>query len=146
MRELLFLRDQLLAKGYDADITSWGGSVRTKMPSGMTVELGYDTFWIDHLGQPVLEPELCVYKKRTKKWPDDPSATTGKDGLRPAVFALETLETIAQGFADVYGSARVLVSWEDARRRDVYDKVLGKRGYYFTTFDGHKYLEKIYHA
>ena len=118
--------------------------ITSKLPSGMTVELGWDWEERPEHCELILYPHLCVYKKRSKKWPEDPSETTGRDGLLPAIWAIQTLEKAVELWLKEYDKVRVCIEWEDSRRREIYGRVLGKRGYYFTMWDGYKVLEKVY--
>lgn len=110
---------------------------KKKLPSGMTAEFGCDLY-----EGGIIDLTFSVYKKRSKPWPDDPSKTTGKDGLLPAIWALDCLGSLEHAIIDVGSPATICLGWEDSRRRDVYEKVLGKRGYYFDYIDREKLLIK----
>lgn len=130
-------------------VNRWGVEehyIQEKLPSGMTMEFGYSWEVRPHADdyELVLFPFMTVYHKRKKSWPDDPAQTTGRDGLLPAMIALKTLEHLVSEHSKQFPSIRVCVEWVDNRRRDVYHKVLSRRGYYFTHWQGRKVLEKVY--
>lgn len=117
-----------------------------KMPSGMQMEFSFlsNTRALKEGGEElIIWPAMTVYKKRKKSWPDDPKATTGRDGLYPAMTALGRLHDLLEHYVTEYSQVRVCISWHDNRRRDAYAKVLGKRGYYFDHWDGEKVLTKV---
>lgn len=117
-----------------------------KMPSGMQMEFSFVSEFRtlpDGGEEIIIWPAMTVYKKRKKAWPDDPRETTGRDGLYPAMTALERLHKLVVGYTIDYSQVRVCISWHDNRRRDAYAKVLGKRGYYFDHWDGEKVLTKV---
>ena len=136
-----------MAEYYKERINTWGVEehyVQEKFPSGMTAEFGFS--WDNRPGELIIYPYLTVFAKRKKRWPDDPKQTTGRDGLAPAMFALKQLENVVEQHLQEFGTVRVSISWTDRRRRDTYAKVLGRRGYYFTQWDGEKVLERVYRA
>lgn len=117
-----------------------------KLPSGMQMEFSFAYAMrtlADGRDELIIYPSITVYKKRKKAWPDDPKATTGRDGLYPAMTALQRLKKLEKPHMGDYAQLRVCISWHDNRRRDAYAKVLGKRGYYFDHWDGEKVLTKV---
>ena len=114
------------------------------LPSGMKAEFGFSYSFRPYQDEIILYPHLTVYHKRKKRWPADPTELTGRDGLIPAGWALQILDSVVEFYLDRYETVRVCIEWHDSRRRDVYSKVLGRKGYYFTHWDGGKVLEKVY--
>lgn len=123
---------------YDEDHTRTGYlQTKLKLPSGMTAEFGC----VFYTGNTVTI-SFTVYRKRKKGWPDNPNETTGRDGLLPAMWALDCLRQVELALEDCKECSMVTISWENSRLRDIYGKVLGKRGYFFQKFDNGIYLIK----
>lgn len=110
---------------------------KLKLPSGMTAEFGCDIYTDN-----IVTIHLTVYRKRKNGWPEDSNETTGKDGLLPAIWALECLEQLEYAIKDCKESSLISIAWNSNRLRNVYEKVLGRRGYYFQQFHNGKYLIK----
>lgn len=106
---------------------------RMKLESGDTAEMD---FWC--VTDDAVEVSFTVYTKRNKKFPDDKRETTGRDGLVPIMFALESLKQIER----TSWVKRVYIGWEDSRRQEIYTRVLGNRGYDFATLNGRIILTK----
>lgn len=106
---------------------------RMKLESGDTAEMD---FWC--VTDDAVVISFAVYTKRNKKFPDDKRQTTGRDGLVPIAFALESLEQVEH----TSWINRVYVGWEDPRRQEIYTRVLGKRGYDLTTLERRTVLTK----
>lgn len=117
-----------------------------KFASGMTAECGYSGCLNDDETEVTIYPFLTIYHKRKRRWPADERETTGRDGLEPAIWAASILDGMAMDamLLSKVERVRFCVEWLDPRRRDVYGKFLGKRGFYFTmSREGTKCLEKI---
>lgn len=125
---------------YEEDQTRTGYlQTKLKLPSGMTAEFGCDIYEDN-----VVSIIFTVYRKRKKGWPDNPNESTGKDGLLPAVWALQCLELVEYALIDCGEPAIISVGWMNNRLRDVYSKVLDKRGYYFQQYPhGKELIKKI---
>lgn len=124
-------------------------SLSKKFPSGQTAEIGYyvdceDKDW----SKLILSVTFVIYHKRKKKFLEDPSETTGKDGLAPAIWAYKALEFEQEALLNEWtvSQVRTLVFWSDSRRRKVYEKFLGRYGYYITRDSGSLCLEKLQKA
>lgn len=121
----------------------WQYYVRKKFASGMTAEFSYYPYTAKDRGVE-LHPAFAIYQKRNKKWPEDRRTTTGRDGLEPAMWALECLtelEEASRRFNNV-DWAHIVVSWLDPRREEIYTRLLAKRGYQKTHHDGETVLLK----
>lgn len=114
---------------------------RKKFPSGMTAEFGFWFYKAKGWGGDV-HPYFTIYRKKRDFWPEDRRATTGRDGLAPAMWALECLEE-ASKVRERSDFTRVIVYWEDNRRRDIYTRVLAKRGFQRTFHNGKECLMRL---
>ena len=103
----------------------WVHSKRKKLPSGMTAEVGY---WLFENGD--AEVFFTIYTKRNKRWPANHKETTGVDGLAPAMWALHALAEM-ETHRNV---KRIIVFGTDARRSEIYTKILPKRGYEYMNY------------
>lgn len=110
---------------------------KLKLPSGMTAEFGCDLYEDNSI-----TVSFTVYRKRKKGWPDDPNETTGRDGLLPAMWALGCLYQLECALLDCKESSTIAINWENNRLRDIYEKVLGNRGYRFQQYTNGMFLIK----
>lgn len=129
--------------------------IRKKFDSGMTAEFSfivdeYLTKGDKHLS--LVDISFCVYRKRKKAW-GDIVESTGKDGLKPLVWAKECLKTLEKVIEDDKGifnplwirradNIAITVGWADHRRRDLYQKILFREGYHMSNESKQKYLVK----
>lgn len=110
--------------------------VRSKMPSGMTAEFSFTFYYSGRFKKEnKLVPTISfiVYKKRKTAW-DIPCELTGKDNLRPLIFAKECLQTLEKAILRTYTPLRypnieISIGWEDKKRGDLYSKMLVREGY-----------------
>lgn len=118
--------------GYDCDYYR-----REKMPSGMTAEFSVANYaYRAHRKEDsTLEMYISfiVYKKRKTAW-KEPDQVTGKDGLKPMIFAKECLKTLEKTVGEYYAFRRynnifITVGWENERRHKLYEKMLTREGY-----------------
>lgn len=125
---------------YYEDAGDW--IARKKFPSGMT-------------GTMVIAPveetdrsltfnvELYISRKRNKV--PEYREVTGKDGLQPAMWALEMLERFEKESNELYEGnyySRIEVQAVDERRWKVYERILTRRGYSVTMSERKKTLVK----
>lgn len=126
---------------------------REKMPSGMTAEFRITRFFYagnsrnDH--KLVLSPAFIVFHKRKKYVTNDniPLEITGKDGLRPLIFAKECMKQLEKTIVKdwryhKYKDIVISVGWLDNRRGKLYKKLLSKEGYEPVFEEGGHYLNK----
>lgn len=123
---------------------------KERMPSGQTVEMlfsayenqvGDITFWIT----------LDVYHKR-KQRESNVLKQTGKDGIRPLIWAKQRLIEFEEMLKKeniswlLNRNVYITVYWEDAQRRRVYERGLVPLGYTYeyglSINDGKKVLQK----
>lgn len=126
-------------------------TIKNKFESGTTVEM---EFWLTETNR--LDPTLYVEvglrsytKRRQQDRPDFEFSVTGKDGLRPAIWATNLLlkfpEFVLRDW-DFRDKDRVVytVYWSESRRRSVYHKWLSRHGFYFDQVLGTKCLTKVF--
>lgn len=116
----------------------WVSRTRKKFASGMTAEFGF-WFYADKGWGGTAYPYFTIYRKRNKQWPEDKRTATGRDGLEPAMWALKCLEEVER-VPECSDFRRVTVGWSDERRKELYTRILSKRGYQMTVIEGEEVL------
>lgn len=116
--------------------------VREKFPSGMTAVLEMQCAGgVDRLDD--YNVSFYITKKRNR-YPDF-LALTGRDGLAPAMWALERLQEFEDNINYLFEGnyeTRILVRADDSRRWKIYERVLTRRGYTVTMVDRKRTLVK----
>lgn len=98
-----------------------------KFASGMTGEFSWWDF--DDRKASV---SFIIYRKRKDRDKLESREMTGRDGLEPAMWALKCLSDV-EGRS---GIDSVFVDWTDNRRKEIYTRVLGRRGYHVADSGG----------
>lgn len=121
-------------------------STAEKLPSGMTVEVVFQGDYSSDQRFATFNVVLDVFKKRKQK-DDNYLHQTGKDGLKPLIFAKKAIEEFAPYILEQYGECHekmvIQVLWADNRRRRVYERGLKSIGFEFNNYFGYKALYKL---
>ena len=115
---------------------------KEKMPSGMTVEILFELYDLTNIG--VANVALNVYKKR-KQIPGNVLHQTGKDGIKPFIWALKKINEFGEYYNKEFTSKSpiyIQVYWEDNRRGRIYKRYLPRYGFQLKDFGGGKQLYK----
>lgn len=122
----------------EPDFVGW--EISRRLPDGSTAVFGANQFLADD-GQTIQHSvEIEVFRKRNRRSTTS-GQITGGCGLESAGFFLEAL-TEFERYKTSPGD-RIQAVGYDGRRYRAYHKVLGKRGYSPTRFDGQPCLVKI---
>lgn len=117
-----------------------GWEVTRKLSDGSTAAFGANEFLAADSRTIQWNIEIEVFRKRKNRSVSS-GEYTGPGGLEAAGFFLEALSDFERFYASP--GDRIQVSGYDGRRHRAYQKVLEKRGYWPTRFEGHPYLVKI---
>lgn len=120
------------------DFSGW--EVTRRLSDGSTAAFGANIYLADDGQTTQWAIEIEVFRKRKNRNVLS-GEYTGPGGLEAAGFFLEALTDFERYKA--HPGDRIQVSGYDGRRHRAYHKVLGKRGYWPTRFDGYPYLVKI---
>lgn len=128
-------------KSSEEDGDYW--ETRKKFPSGMTAVFRME--FVDETDDSMtFNVDYFITRKRNKR--PGHREVTGKDGLEPAIWALEKLEEFEKHVNSLYEpetySTRIEVGADDDRRWKIYERVLTRRGYNATMVEGNKTLVK----
>lgn len=91
---------------------------------------------------------IAKKKKHIKAWLNCEEDTltnqiTGDGDIEGLIWAKNKLKEFEEELTSISGSHKIIIGWEDNRRRDVYTKYLTKKlNYYSTCEDGYKCLMK----
>lgn len=122
-------------------------TAKKKMPSGMTAEVTFSGYMNRRETSVTFYVGLNVYKKRSYRdsnW----NKVTGKDGLKPMLFAREAIVDFEKWFLehstykDHHEDVFIAIQWTDKRRREAYHRGLKSLGYHYDSHWGEKVLIK----
>lgn len=125
---------------YNNEADEWKS--RAKLPSGMT---GIMTFKPveENKGTITFNVSLKVVRKRNRE--PEFREVTGRDGLIPAVWAMNVLKYFEEESTSLYSGnydVRMEITADDERRWRIYERVLTRKGYNATMVGGCKTLVK----
>ena len=125
----------------DWGIKTWKIETRKKFPSGMTGVLAFEA--MDELQDRTGCFNVNLDLRRKRKKVSGHREVTGRDGLEPASWVLESLTAFEkQDIVDWSWPFRIEVMADDDRRWKLYERILTKRGYTVTMVENQRTLVK----
>lgn len=120
---------------------AWKLETRKKFPSGTTGILYFDA--MGYLSDGAIRYNVVLDLQRKRKKPSAFREVTGRDGLEPASWVLESLSGFEhQQVVDPSWPFRIEVMADDDRRWKLYERILTRRGYTVTMVENQRTLVK----